>query len=232
MQQAHGCHLSKPDMQGQKVDLSVASSGDVIAAPADPSSTSTVTTERRTLHTAEPSFSPTASRDLPGSTWRGLAQQQGSAFIKVLQETQFHPEYVGAKACNLAKLRSKLPEWIMVPKSVALPFGTFEAVLADSANADLAAEIAQIERQLATAPGASSSDGRSGNGISHAGNVAALLARARELVESELKPPVGMQQVRRKASMDKEYQQSQLERANHSKPCSCRLVRILCRCSS
>jgi hypothetical protein len=122
---------------------------------------------------------------------------------------------VGAKACNLAKLRQKLPDWIMVPRSVALPFGTFEAVLTDPANAAVAAELQQIQQQLqasAKQAGAGSSIGSNGSAAAvvvaavAAGNNAgqlspvALLARARELVTSQLQPPEGMQQVKEKGA--------------------------------
>lgn len=101
----------------------------------------------------------------------------------------------------------------MVPRSIALPFGTFEAVLTDPANAAVAAELQQIQQQLAAAAkqAGSSSIGSNGGaaaavaaaaaaaGGSNGGGQAspvALLARARELVDTQLKPPEGMQQVR------------------------------------
>jgi alpha-glucan,water dikinase len=41
---------------------------------------------------------------------------------------------VGAKSRNIANLRGKLPSWIRLPTSVALPFGVFEKVLAETIN--------------------------------------------------------------------------------------------------
>lgn len=41
---------------------------------------------------------------------------------------------VGAKSRNIAYLKGKLPSWIGIPTSVALPFGVFEKVLSDSRN--------------------------------------------------------------------------------------------------
>lgn len=215
LQLAMGCVLHYMDapcrslcvvLQGQPVSLSVASSGDVIAGPPDraasaapaPSSTKGFAVD------AEPAQElHKALRDLPGSNCRALAAQQGSAFLRVLQEGDFGPDVVGAKACNLARLRGKLPEWILVPRSVALPFGTFEAVLADPVNAEVAAELASLEVQLAAAAkqhagGASSKNGGSTAGVSNGDGTAspvALLGRARELVEKQLKPPASMQQV-------------------------------------
>eukprot|EP00775_Hariotina_reticulata_P004810 gene4810-5058_t len=83
--------------------------------------------------------------------WRHLVDVEGSGAgleLRVLQEDEFNADVVGAKACNLVVLRQKLPDWILVPRSVALPFGSFEAVLADPTNADLAAELSGIQQQL------------------------------------------------------------------------------------
>ena len=41
---------------------------------------------------------------------------------------------MGAKSRNIANLRGKLPSWIHLPTSAALPFGVFEKVLAESIN--------------------------------------------------------------------------------------------------
>lgn len=45
-------------------------------------------------------------------------------------------------------MQGKLPDWIHLPASAALPFGTFEAVLEHASNADAAAEIHQLQQQL------------------------------------------------------------------------------------
>jgi len=55
--------------------------------------------------------------------------------------TDFKDGIVGAKSKNLANLRGKLPEWIRLPPSVALPFGCFEAVLEHSENKEIAKEL-------------------------------------------------------------------------------------------
>ncbi|CAK7347288.1 unnamed protein product [Dovyalis caffra] len=41
---------------------------------------------------------------------------------------------VGAKSCNIKFLRERVPSWIKIPISVALPFGTFETVLSEDVN--------------------------------------------------------------------------------------------------
>ena len=45
-------------------------------------------------------------------------------------------------------MRGKLPAHIAVPASVALPFGTFERVLADSGNAGAAAAVVAAQKEL------------------------------------------------------------------------------------
>jgi len=46
----------------------------------------------------------------------------------------FNEYVVGGKSINQTRLVGKLPEWIHLPRSVALPFGVFERVLEDSRN--------------------------------------------------------------------------------------------------
>jgi alpha-glucan,water dikinase len=44
---------------------------------------------------------------------------------------------VGAKSLHLKELRERLPDWIHLPVSIALPFGTLEKVLKTKANRDV-----------------------------------------------------------------------------------------------
>ncbi|WPT16709.1 Alpha-glucan water dikinase [Picochlorum sp. SENEW3] len=53
----------------------------------------------------------------------------------------FENGVVGAKSKNLASLRGKLPEWISLPSSIALPFGSFEAAMSSPINADIASQL-------------------------------------------------------------------------------------------
>jgi len=55
----------------------------------------------------------------------------------VITHEQFAQGIVGGKSNHLNQLRGKLPDWIHLPASVALPFGVLERVLADEANRDL-----------------------------------------------------------------------------------------------
>ncbi|GAQ91752.1 alpha-glucan water dikinase [Klebsormidium nitens] len=60
----------------------------------------------------------------------------------------FTPDLVGAKSRNLADLRGRLPDWIHLPTSVAIPFGTFDQVLAAPQNRAVAAEVKALQAAL------------------------------------------------------------------------------------
>ena len=65
----------------------------------------------------------------------------------------FNERLVGAKARNTKSLRDALtsggiPDWISLPKSIAIPFGTFEHVLASPENASQAATMAKLMREI------------------------------------------------------------------------------------
>lgn len=60
----------------------------------------------------------------------------------------FNEKSVGGKSCNLARLRQKLPPWIHLPTSVALPFGVFERVLKLGVNKETAKQYQQLTQQL------------------------------------------------------------------------------------
>ncbi|XP_008219224.1 PREDICTED: alpha-glucan water dikinase 2 isoform X1 [Prunus mume] len=57
---------------------------------------------------------------------------------------EFTSEVVGAKSCNLKFLRGKVPTWIKIPMSVAIPFGAFEKVLSEDFNKDIAYKISSF----------------------------------------------------------------------------------------
>jgi alpha-glucan,water dikinase len=69
--------------------------------------------------------------------------------VRPLRRQEFEPDLVGGKSCHLKELAKKLPDWIQVPRSVALPFAVFDAVLALDANRAVAERyrglLAQIE---------------------------------------------------------------------------------------
>lgn len=54
-----------------------------------------------------------------------------------MSRTDFNERDVGGKSHNLNRLHNKLPEWISLPTSVALPFGVFEKVLTHEKNKEV-----------------------------------------------------------------------------------------------
>ncbi|VFQ89956.1 unnamed protein product [Cuscuta campestris] len=61
---------------------------------------------------------------------------------------EFTSELVGAKSRNIAHLKGKVPSWIGVPTSVALPFGVFDQVLSDVINQDVAEKVLVLKKRL------------------------------------------------------------------------------------
>lgn len=62
---------------------------------------------------------------------------------------EFSDELIGAKSRNIAYLRGKVPSWVRVPVSVALPFGVFEKVLSEDMNKDVAEKIEALDKLVA-----------------------------------------------------------------------------------
>ncbi|HEY6169346.1 MAG TPA: hypothetical protein VI454_14995, partial [Verrucomicrobiae bacterium] len=64
---------------------------------------------------------------------------------------EFDEKLVGGKARHLAQLRGRLPDWIKLPASVAVPFGVFENVLALAQNKAIADKLSAAQDVAATA---------------------------------------------------------------------------------
>ena len=128
------------ELAGKSVEVGVTATGDVAAivtttgAGSGASSSANGSSAARKLKLEKPASVTSGAKG--GGSW-------------VLQESEFASGSVGGKALNLAALRGKLPSDVAMPSSVAFPFGTFERVLADPANAIAAAEIAAAEKELA-----------------------------------------------------------------------------------
>jgi alpha-glucan,water dikinase len=91
-----------------------------------------------------------------------------------LTQDEFTPKLVGGKSNNLNGLRRRLPDWVGLPASMALPFGVFEKVLGDGSNREVRRE---YEALLASAER----------------NPAEVLARVREAV-LKLTAPAGLRE--------------------------------------
>jgi alpha-glucan,water dikinase len=146
-------------VQGQHVSLDVTPAGDVSVTQVDPPSDTS------------PSSSSNGSRSSPRLNLS--PPQQSHAWA--IPEQQFAPGVVGGKAHNLKTLRLKLPDWIAVPASVALPFGTFERVLGHHVNGGVAGRLHQLQEEVGRA--------QVGAGVPKA------LHEARHLVTTQLQAP-------------------------------------------
>jgi len=60
----------------------------------------------------------------------------------------FTERNVGGKSNHLKLVRGKLPEWIGIPASAALPFGVFEEVLSQEENRDYAGKMGELIERL------------------------------------------------------------------------------------
>ncbi|KAG6759002.1 hypothetical protein POTOM_035466 [Populus tomentosa] len=65
-----------------------------------------------------------------------------------ISSEEFTSEMVGAKSRNISYLKGKLPSWIGIPTSVALPFGVFEKVLSEDSNQEVANKLQLLKKNL------------------------------------------------------------------------------------
>ncbi|KAK9117218.1 hypothetical protein Sjap_016165 [Stephania japonica] len=65
-----------------------------------------------------------------------------------ISSEEFTNEMVGAKSRNISYLKGKVPSWVGIPTSVALPFGVFEKVLSDGTNKAVAESIESLKKRL------------------------------------------------------------------------------------
>ncbi|OVA19870.1 Pyruvate phosphate dikinase [Macleaya cordata] len=65
-----------------------------------------------------------------------------------ISSEEFTSEMVGAKSRNISYLKGKVPSWVGIPTSVALPFGVFEEVLSDGANKEVAVRLQSLKKRL------------------------------------------------------------------------------------
>ncbi|KAF5194960.1 Alpha-glucan water dikinase protein [Thalictrum thalictroides] len=63
-----------------------------------------------------------------------------------LAAEEFTVKMVGAKSRNIQYLRGRVPSWIKIPTSVAIPFGVFETLLASDLNKDLSNKVSSFSR--------------------------------------------------------------------------------------
>lgn len=76
-----------------------------------------------------------------------LVKKQFSGRYAISSE-EFTGEMVGAKSRNISYLKGKVPSWVGIPTSVAIPFGVFEHVLSDKSNQAVAEKIDILKKKL------------------------------------------------------------------------------------
>src|SRR5258708_27820982 len=62
----------------------------------------------------------------------------------VVAQDEFGAGIVGGKSNSLNGLRGRLPDWIRLPPSLALPFGAFQRALEDDGNRELRGQYAAL----------------------------------------------------------------------------------------
>jgi alpha-glucan,water dikinase len=117
--------------QGSTIELKVSATGDVLFGE------------------AKAKIGKTAARAAPPSTAKVAAAKPS---LDVLTMAEFAKGRVGGKSWHLKELSAKLPDWLHTPRSVALPFGVFDAVLAEKANAAMAKRYRSLVDGLSDKP--------------------------------------------------------------------------------
>ncbi|KAK9108139.1 hypothetical protein Syun_024150 [Stephania yunnanensis] len=87
------------------------------------------------------------SRQDTGTASLTLVQKKFCGRYAISSE-EFTNEMVGAKSRNISYLKGKVPSWVGIPTSVALPFGVFEKVLSDGTNKAVADSIESLKKRL------------------------------------------------------------------------------------
>ncbi|XP_010553614.1 PREDICTED: alpha-glucan water dikinase, chloroplastic [Tarenaya hassleriana] len=87
----------------------------------------------------------TKEDDVP-STITLVKKQFGGRYS--ISSEEFTSEMVGAKSRNIGYLKGKVPSWIGIPTSIALPFGVFEKVLSEKANQGVAEKLQVLKKRL------------------------------------------------------------------------------------
>ncbi|WP_193214311.1 phosphohistidine-like domain-containing protein [Luteolibacter marinus] len=118
-------------MEGQRIDLKVTPTGDVEFGPSKAK----------------------AAKDTGSKTGKpATAVAPAKPSLDVLPMKTFAKDRVGGKSWHLKELGGKLPDWIHTPRSIALPFGVFDGVLADPANASFRRSYQALLKELGDHP--------------------------------------------------------------------------------
>ncbi|KAL6640194.1 hypothetical protein ACP70R_022043 [Stipagrostis hirtigluma subsp. patula] len=109
--------------------------------------TSSDITYRETAESELQAASSTSAQDDQSGPSISLVKKQFPGKYAISAD-EFSDEMVGAKSRNIAYLKGKVPQSVGVPTSVALPFGTFETVLSDKMNKEVAENVESLKEKL------------------------------------------------------------------------------------
>ena len=70
-----------------------------------------------------------------------------------ISSRDFHENLVGGKSLNLRHLHGRLPDWIHMPLSAAIPFGVYENVIAMDMNKNIAGRYHELVKGIEGNPG-------------------------------------------------------------------------------
>ena len=126
-------------LAGRVLKLSVSAALDVVYEECVEGSESTVS----------PAAGERTGENVEGRAFPARKPMSRPAFTAyAVASGEFNEKNVGGKSNNLMHLRGKVPEWLHLPVSVALPFGVFEKVLAEPNNREAAERYESLTRQL------------------------------------------------------------------------------------
>jgi alpha-glucan,water dikinase len=116
-------------MRGLRIRLSVSASGDVVYEES-----------RDELKAPSPHVMPAHIKT------SGMLKPVFSVYALPMED--FNEKNTGGKSNNLRRMQGKLPDWIHLPASAALPFGVFEKVLTSPSNKEFAERHDELVRRI------------------------------------------------------------------------------------
>ena len=116
-------------MRGLRIRLSVSAAGDVAFEES-----------REEMRAPSPHGHP--------ALMQTSAIQKHFSSVYAIPMEDFSDKNTGGKSNNLRRMHGKLPDWIHLPASAALPFGVFEKVLSWPSNKELAERHSELLRRL------------------------------------------------------------------------------------
>lgn len=109
-----------------------------------PTSADVVYSEVKDSELSGASTNSTEDGSLPSIS---LVKKQFAGRYAISSE-EFTSEMVGAKSRNISYIKGRVPSWVGIPTSIALPFGVFEEVLSEGSNEEVAEKLQSLKKRL------------------------------------------------------------------------------------